>query len=74
MNIFEGMELKELQVIFEHTHLQTYPIETIIFSPEDTCKYLYLLSQGGVELYRLTSEGKRIVTRHHGAARPDVAM
>ncbi|MFC1969730.1 Crp/Fnr family transcriptional regulator [Chloroflexota bacterium] len=63
VNILEGMELKELQVIFEHTHLQTYPVGTIIFSPEDTCKYLYLLWEGGVELYRLTSEGKRIVTR-----------
>ena len=63
VNIFEGMELKELQMIFEHTHLQTYPVGTIIFSPEDTCNYLYLLWQGGVELYRLTLEGKRIVTR-----------
>ena len=63
VNIFEGIELKELHVIFEDIHLQTYPVGTIIFSPEDTCNYVYLLWEGGVELYRLTSEGKRIVTR-----------
>lgn len=63
VNIFEGIELKELQKVFEDAHLQTFPVGTIIFSPEDTCKYLYLLDQGGVELYRLTVKGKRIVTR-----------
>ena len=63
VNIFEGIELKELHVIFEDIHLQTYPVGKIIFSPEDTCNYLYLLWEGGIELYRLTSEGKRIVTR-----------
>jgi len=63
VDIFEGIEPKELHILFEDAHLQTYPVETIIFSPEDTCKYLYLLTQGGVELYRLTPEGKRIVTR-----------
>jgi CRP-like cAMP-binding protein len=63
VNIFEGIELKELHVIFEDMHLQTYPAGTIIFSPEDTCQHLYLLGQGAVELYRLTPEGKRIVTR-----------
>ena len=63
VNIFEGIELKELHMIFQDAHLQTYLVGTIIFSPEDTCKYLYLLWQGGVELCRLTSEGKRVVTR-----------
>ena len=63
VDIFEGIESEELHILFENTHQQTCPGGTIIFSPEDTCKYLYLLGQGGVELYRLTSEGKRIVTR-----------
>ncbi len=63
VDIFEGIESKELHMLFEDTHLQTCPVGTIIFSPKDTCKYVYLLRQGGVELYRLTSEGKRIVTR-----------
>ena len=63
VDIFEGIESKELHMLFEDTHLQSCPVGTIIFSPNDTCKHLYLLRQGGVELYRLTSEGKRIVTR-----------
>jgi CRP/FNR family transcriptional regulator len=63
VNIFEGIESEALLLLFEHANLQTYPMGTIIFSPEDTCKYLYLLDQGGVELYRLTLRGKRVVTR-----------
>jgi CRP-like cAMP-binding protein len=63
LDIFEGIESKELNMLFEDMHLQNYPMGTIIFSPEDSCNYLYLLSQGAVALYRLTSEGKRIVTR-----------
>jgi CRP/FNR family cyclic AMP-dependent transcriptional regulator len=63
VDIFEGIESKELNMLFEDMHLQTCPVGTILFSPEDNCKHLYLLSQGGVELYRLTSEGKRLVTR-----------
>ena len=63
LDIFEGIESKELHMLFADMHLRTYSAETILFSPEDTCEHLYLLSEGGVELYRLTSEGKRIVTR-----------
>jgi CRP/FNR family cyclic AMP-dependent transcriptional regulator len=63
VDIFEGIQSKELHLPFEDMQIQPYPAGTLIFSPEDTCKYLYLLWQGGVELYRLTPEGKRIVTR-----------
>jgi CRP-like cAMP-binding protein len=63
VDIFEGIESKELHAFFEDTHLYAYSTGTILFSPEDTCEYLYLLKEGGVELYRLTSEGKRLVTR-----------
>ena len=63
LDIFEGLESGELNMLFDNTHIQTYPVGTTIFSPDDTCKYLYLLGQGGIELYRLTSEGNRIVTR-----------
>ena len=33
--------------------------------PEDaSCENIYLLNQGQVEMYRLTTSGKRLVTRH----------
>jgi CRP/FNR family transcriptional regulator len=63
VDIFEGIESKELQMLFEETRLHAYPVGTVLFSPGDTCDNLYLLRKGGVELYRLTSEGKRLVTR-----------
>jgi CRP/FNR family cyclic AMP-dependent transcriptional regulator len=63
VDIFEGIEPKELNMILDETRLQTCPVGTILFAPEDTCEHLYILRQGGVELYRLTSGGKRLVTR-----------
>ena len=63
VGILEGIEPKELNMLFDDTRLQTYPVGTILFTPEDTCEHLYLLRQGGIELYRLTLRGKRLVTR-----------
>lgn len=63
VGIFEGIGPKELEMLFQNAHQQNYPLGTILFTPEDACEHIYILREGGVELYRLTSVGKRLVTR-----------
>jgi CRP/FNR family cyclic AMP-dependent transcriptional regulator len=44
--------------------VRTYPAGSIVFIPEDpSCERLYILLLGRVDLYRLTTSGKRLVTR-----------
>ena len=62
-DIFKGIDPKELDMIFEDIETQTYPADTILYSPEDSCERLYILRQGQVDLYQLSSTGKRLVTR-----------
>jgi CRP/FNR family cyclic AMP-dependent transcriptional regulator len=62
-DIFKGIEPTELGMFFDNVELQTCPAGTILFMPEDSCERLYILRQGRVDIYRLTSSGKRLVTR-----------
>jgi CRP-like cAMP-binding protein len=53
----------ELGLFFDNVETQYYPAGTILFTPEDSGERLYILRQGLVDLFRLTSRGKRLVTR-----------
>jgi CRP/FNR family cyclic AMP-dependent transcriptional regulator len=62
-DLFQGIKSAELGTLFDDVELQTCPVGTILFTPEDPCEVLYVLREGRVELYRLTANGKRLVTR-----------
>ena len=62
-DIFKGIEPAELGIIFDDMEMQTYPAGTILFMPEDSSERLYILRECQVDLYLLTSGGKRLVTR-----------
>ena len=63
--LFRGLQPAELKLLFRKMRVQVYKAGNIIFMPEDpSCERLYLLSRGRVEMYRLTTNGKRLVTRH----------
>jgi len=62
-DLFKGIEPSELGGFFDDVELQTCPVGTVFFTPEDYCERLYILRQGRVDLYRLTTSGKRLVTR-----------
>jgi CRP-like cAMP-binding protein len=53
----------ELGLFFDNVETQYYPAGTILFTPEDSGERLYILRQGLVDLFRVTSSGKRLVTR-----------
>lgn len=63
--LFKGLYPAELRLLFHKMQVKVYKAGNIIFMPEDpSCEKLYLLSQGRVKMYRLTANGKRLVTRH----------
>jgi len=62
-DLFQGIKATELGTLLDDVELQTCPVGTILFTPEDPCEVLYILREGLVELYRLTASGKRLVTR-----------
>ncbi len=63
MELFKGLEPAELASSFDDAEVRTYPAGSIVFTPEDSsCERLYILQQGRVSLYRLTANGKRLVT------------
>jgi CRP/FNR family transcriptional regulator, cyclic AMP receptor protein len=63
-DLFRGIESTELAAFFNEVELKHYPAGGIVFSPEDSfCEQLYILKEGSVDRYRLTANGKRLVTR-----------
>jgi CRP-like cAMP-binding protein len=62
-DLFGGIEVSQLDLLFGDVEVLTCPAGTILFTPEDSSERLYILRQGRVDLYRLTTSGKRLVTR-----------
>jgi CRP/FNR family transcriptional regulator, cyclic AMP receptor protein len=61
--IHRRIEAKEFGLFFEKIKEEFYPSGTIVFTPEESGEKLYILTQGRVDLFRITSTGKRLVTR-----------
>jgi CRP-like cAMP-binding protein len=59
----ERIEAAELGLFFDKVDMQTCPAGTMLFTPEDSGERLYILKQGLVDLFRVTVNGKRLVTR-----------
>ncbi len=63
-DFFKGLKTVDLALLFKKMVVRDFPTGNLIFTPEDpSCENLYLLSRGQVEMYRLTTGGKRLVTR-----------
>lgn len=63
--LFKGLRPEELNLLFKKMEIQQYEAGSIIFMPENpSCEKIYLLNRGRVVMYRLTANGKRLVTRH----------
>jgi CRP-like cAMP-binding protein len=62
-DLFRGIELSQLGLLFDNTKVQNYPIGTMLFTPDESSERLYILKQGRVDLFRLTASGRRLVTR-----------
>jgi len=60
------MPTDQLEVLFKGVMLRECTPGTVFFTPDDPGERLFALKEGHVELYRLTPDGKRLVTRHIG--------
>lgn len=61
MYIFQDMSPKEMQMIDASTVMTTAPKGKIIYMPGETGEVLFLLKKGSVHLYRLSSEGRKLI-------------
>jgi CRP-like cAMP-binding protein len=64
--MFKDLSLQEIEALFAGVMLRECSPGTVFFAPEDSSEQLFILKAGQVELYRLTVEGKRLVTRRIG--------
>ncbi len=64
VELFRGLPPEEIASLLKGAELQEYPSGSVIFTPEDaSTERLFILKSGHVERYRLTPDGKRLVTR-----------
>lgn len=66
VDLFSGLSEDEIRALFEGVMLRKCAPGTVFFTPDDTSERLFILKEGEVELYRLTPNGKRLVTRRIG--------
>ena len=57
-DIFKGIDPKELSMLYDGMDLQNCPAGTILYMPKDSCERIYIMRQGQVDIYKLTSSGK----------------
>jgi CRP-like cAMP-binding protein len=62
-DLFRGVELSELGPFFDEVKINIYPTGSLLFTPGESSERLYVLRQGKVDLYRLTANGRRLITR-----------
>jgi CRP/FNR family transcriptional regulator len=66
VDIFRDLSREEIEALFHGVMLRDCSTGTVFFTPEDSSERLFILKEGQVELYRLTVDGKRLVTRRIG--------
>lgn len=69
IDVFQDLSAQELDAIGHRTHLKHYPAEHIFFMPDETAEVLFILKRGRVQLYRMSTDGRKLVVAvmHPGA-------
>jgi CRP/FNR family cyclic AMP-dependent transcriptional regulator len=64
IEFFDGIHHEKLKSLYKHIELRYYPAGSFIFRPhESSCENLFYLEQGRVDMYRITTEGQRLIIR-----------
>jgi CRP-like cAMP-binding protein len=61
MDIFQDLSSEDLDALERITTMVTVQKGKIFYRPEDTGEVIFILKQGVVQLYRISSEGKKLV-------------
>lgn len=64
---FQDLTDDELASVEKKTHLVNYPAGHLFYLPDDEGEVLFILKQGRVQLYRMSSDGRKLVTHVLGA-------
>ncbi|MBI4199306.1 MAG: Crp/Fnr family transcriptional regulator [Chloroflexi bacterium] len=64
--MFRDLTQEETKSLFHGMTIRECTPGTVFFAPDDPSERLFILKTGQVVLYRLTPQGKRLVTRHIG--------
>lgn len=66
VGVFKDLSREEVERFAQGLTMRECAPGTIFFTPDDPTERLFILKTGRVELYRLTANGKRLVTRRLG--------
>lgn len=58
---FGGLSPAERDALINFSQLRTAPSDTVLFQHGESCRGFYLLLEGSVHIYRLSSEGRMLV-------------
>ena len=58
--LFSGLDDKQLATLQSDVHIHQYDKDSIVFFEGDESKYLYILLEGAVRLYKTAPKGKQI--------------
>jgi len=62
IDLFQDMTARDLEQLERSTAMTTCECGTVFYTPGETGEVLFILKKGRVSLYRMTSEGKKLVT------------
>lgn len=66
VDIFQDLSKAEMKEMDQTTTMSTCRRGKIFYQPEDTSEVLFILKKGKVQLYRISSEGKKLVVSSIG--------
>ena len=61
-DLFQDLDQRDLERLERSTAMTTCPRGTVFYTPGETGEVLFILKTGRVNLYRMTTEGKKLVT------------
>ena len=61
-DLFQDLTARDLEQLERNTAMTTCSRGTVFYTPGETGEVLFILKQGRVSLYRMTAEGKKLVT------------
>jgi len=68
--MFSALTQSNLKELYNQTHIKNYSKDSIVFYEGDDSKYLHILLEGSVKLYKTTPKGTQIQINRLGA--PDL--
>jgi CRP/FNR family cyclic AMP-dependent transcriptional regulator len=63
-DLFQGLTGEELREVERVTSTRSFRKGAVIYTPGETGEALFLLREGAVQIYRLSTEGRKLVIAH----------